>query len=378
MVEVHDVVIIGGGLSGLGAALQLSAHKIQACVFEAETLCSQTSGNSHRVVHGGFRYLQSLALKRVYESAYAQAEFFSLYQRYLTPFPCLLPLSKWGATSALPLRCALTGYEAIQKMIPFRPPGRGRLYSAEELLDEVACFSPQAPHGAFSWVDARVSDLPGLVEALATDIRAGGSSIQEHAEVIAVSAGDQGYRVQYIVEGEERECEARVLVNTTGPWINHEIAGLPDVFPGIFWCKGYNLLLRKKYEDTFGLAWKGSHGAYYFMVPRGEVSAIGTQYTAAEALAFPPILSEDDIGSFVQDINNTYPELALSFHDVQGYEVGYLPAKTIRADGTPVLFGAGKLHVDGRYIALLSTKFTTCFTEGEKIARQVVSLLGRR
>lgn len=369
-----DVLVIGGGFSGLGIATKVGCRGYRVMLCEAGEIGGETSANSHQVVHGGFRYLQSLSLRRVYESAYAQAEIFSMYGRHLTDLPCLLPLKRYGVKSYFPVLTALKTYQLIQKLQPFRAPGKGRLFSFNEVAAISDSYATLTPEGALSWCDARVLDSRVLTAAMAEDLRAGGVSVRDNCSVDSIAQDGNSYVATLNDGTASSEVTASVIVNATGPWINHGISGLTPPFPEVLWCKGYNLLLRKKYEDHYAFAWSGNHGAYYFMVPRESCSAIGTAYQPVESLCFPLTLSEEEIGGMIQGINRTFPALSLSFFDVAGYEAGYLPVKKVK-DGKPILFGAEKILEKDRIISVLSTKFTTCLTQGEKVARRIDKLL---
>ncbi|MBN8551177.1 MAG: FAD-dependent oxidoreductase, partial [Deltaproteobacteria bacterium] len=101
-----DIAVIGGGISGLGVALEAALNGFEVALFEKGPLASATSANSLRIMHGGIRYLQQMNLPRVMESVRAQAELLADFPDIVRPLPCVMPLTSGGLKSAVPMKVA--------------------------------------------------------------------------------------------------------------------------------------------------------------------------------------------------------------------------------------------------------------------------------
>jgi glycerol-3-phosphate dehydrogenase len=95
--QEYELIIIGGGISGLGVAREAAQRGYHCLILEKEKCCRATSANSLRIIHGGFRYLQSLDFGRVFESISEQNYWLSAAPNYVKLLPCFLPLKRFGA-----------------------------------------------------------------------------------------------------------------------------------------------------------------------------------------------------------------------------------------------------------------------------------------
>ena len=179
-----DIAIIGGGFSGLGVALRALEQGKSVLLFERGQCGAATSAYSHRIVHGGFRYLQQGDVRRVRESAAAQRELLARFPEVLKPLPCLMPLKKWGLKSKIPVRLALSAFDLCTSGLPYESPGSGRVLSAKEVEERCPLLASKAPHGALLWWDVKITDPTLLVGYFIDEIHSLGGVVRENARVV--------------------------------------------------------------------------------------------------------------------------------------------------------------------------------------------------
>ncbi|NDC37621.1 MAG: FAD-dependent oxidoreductase [Proteobacteria bacterium] len=367
MRESVDVVVIGAGFSGLGLAYEAASNGFSVVVFEsAPAVGTSTSDNSLRIVHGGFRYLQSGAVGRMLRSARALSYSLRSYPEYVTPLSSLLPLSAFGTRSIIPVSAALMAYHTLAQIPCER---RGRIISSAEFDAGVPELRGQAPFRALQWWDGQLVDPRGLLEKIRQDAEALGVEFScgnpvravtpSHSHVIVESAGSAPVR-------------ARLVFNAAGPQIEAvELRGYTR--PQRRWCSGFNLVFRTQLTPKHGVAGAG-RGRLLFAVPRGAGTAVGTWYRrlAAEHQAD---LSEVELKAALGEVHEAYPGFTPEMSDIIRIETGVLPMGGMARSGEPVPRGPEGSFRVGRYVELLSTKFTTFAIQAAGLLRSNAALL---
>ncbi len=361
--ENWDVIIIGGGISGLGVARECASRGLSTLLLEAETCGNATSNNTLRIIHGGFRYLQNFDLPRVLKSLNDQSDLIRELPTAVQKLPCLMPLTRFGIKSRLPVTCAALLYGALMKTnrSPLPAP---HIISSQKIHSTARTLRGRAPHGALCWYDATMSDPAAITQHLMASITMKGGSIKESTRVTQVD----GTRGDFTVHTEAgTSFRARCVVNTLGPWL--EAIKLPAGFAGQrpLWCRGFNLIVKQQLDPTYGIGIESSDGRLFFCVPRGSGTAIGTWYLPHPDASVPPAVSEHEVAQFLHAFNSSLPEARISKSDITHIDVGILPMEKMSANG-PQLIAHERIHQHNGYIEVMSTKYTTFRSQGKKVA----------
>lgn len=361
-----DIIVIGGGVAGLGVADEASARGLSTLVLEARTCCSQTSDNTLRIIHGGFRYLQTFDFPRVVKSLRDQTDLLREVPSALAPLPCLMPLSRFGLKSRIPVACAGVMYRAFMKGAgsPLPPP---ITLSRRETESRAPFLRHRAPYGALCWHDV-VMVAPSVVkDYLVARCMERGVSIEENRPATSVAKTGEIFEVR---DQNGSVWSAPRVVNAMGPWVDtlnvpRELRG-----PRPSWCRGINLILSRQIDALYGITLQSPDGRLFFCVPRGQGTAIGTWYEKHSANSLPPQVSEADIMTFLQAVNAALGDVRIDRSDVVGVDVGVLPeASPASLNSTPRAHE--KITMRGSYIEVLSTKYTTFRSQ----ARAVLEVL---
>jgi glycerol-3-phosphate dehydrogenase len=369
-VETFDVLIIGGGISGLGVAREVASAGCSSLVLEAGTCGNATSNNTLRIIHGGFRYLQNFDLPRVIKSLNDQSALLNEVPGAVSPLPCLMPLTRFGVKSRLPVTCATLLYGAIMRANSSPLPAP-HIVSPEKLHSTVKTLRSKAPHGALCWYDAVMTDPAAVTRHLMTQVTTAGGAIHEGTPVERVEGRNQNFTV-HTTSGET--FAARCVINTLGPWLGAVQAPKELIGPRPRWCKGFNLVIKQQLDPTYGIGVQSSDGRLFFYVPRGTGTAIGTWYLPHPDISVAPSVSEHEVAQFLHAFNASLPEAGITKHDIVHIDVGVLPMERTSPSG-PQLIAHERIHEREGYIEVLSTKYTTFRSQGRRVAGVVKQIL---
>lgn len=369
-VETFDVVIIGGGISGLGVAREVASAGYSTLVLEAGTCGNATSNNTLRIIHGGFRYLQNFDLPRVIKSLNDQTTLLNEVPNAVQPLPCLMPLTRFGMKSRIPVTCATLLYGAIMRAnrSPLPTP---HIISQERIYSTVRILRTTAPYGALCWHDGVMTDPGAITRQLMTQITNAGGTIREGTPVERVEGRNKSFTL-HTAGGET--ITGRCVVNTLGPWLGS--IKVPDELAGLRprWCKGFNLVIKQQLDPTYGIGLQSADGRLFFCVPRGSGTALGTWYLPHPDPSMEPSVSEHEIAQFLHAFNATLPQAAVTKHDIVHIDAGILPMERTSASG-PHLIAHERIHEREGYVEVMSTKYTTFRSQGRRVAGVVKSAL---
>lgn len=364
-----ELIVIGGGISGLGVTLAAAQQGLSVALLEKEEIGRATSANSLRIIHGGFRYLQSFDLPRVIESLREQDYWLRTAPQFVKALPCLLPVEPFGARSRYPLIVAGKLYGLLSRWHA-RKDGGVSLVSKDFVEAQVPALKNQAPRGALLWRDALLEDPLKFAGYIRDQALQAGARIYERSPVTKIiHERPRRFKVEVSTRQGLIAYESAVVVNSAGPWLNllpvQGATGLPT-FP-VRWCKGYNVILKKRLTRDFAFGVAGE-GRFYFFVPRGEFTVLGTWYIPYEDDPAHVTVTEEEIAAFLSSSNRAFPAGGLSLEDVLSVEVGVLPMRCVSRFG-PKLFGAHRISSRRGYLEVLSTKYTTFRSQGVEVAR---------
>jgi glycerol-3-phosphate dehydrogenase len=343
-----DIVIIGGGISGLGVALRAGEAGYKVALFEQHTLGGAASANSLRIIHGGFRYLQQLNFARILESISAKKILQEKFPDLVKEQRCIMPLAKFGLKSRIPVGCGALLYNLLNA------GGRkARIISNAEAAQAIPLIKELCIHGAVEWYDGTVPDPGALVKELAALIRGQGQLIREHARVDKVEKMD----LRFITSVGGESFKSKVVINTSGAWIAEK---LKDVR----WSKAFNVVLNRSLNIPVGLGMISEEKRLYFFMPRAGVTVIGTAYADFNGDPGNVSISEAEAANFLKGAQSAlHSKVELSAVDIEKIEVGVLPKNA----------GREQIFDNAGSIAVLSTKYTTFLPQADralKLARK--------
>ncbi|WP_169949487.1 glycerol-3-phosphate dehydrogenase/oxidase [Microbispora sp. H11081] len=325
--EVVDVLVVGLGATGAGAALDAASRGLSVAAVDAHDLAFGSSRWSSKLIHGGLRYLASGQVGVAWESAVERDALLRFTAPHLvSAHPYLLPLTP--AVSRAGAATLMTGYrlgDALRAAAgtPRRLlPGPSRL-GAERARTLAPALREDGLRGALLSWDGRVVDDARLVVALARTAAAHGARILTRCRVLTLT-GD-GARVRDGLTGEEFDIRARAVINATGVWAG-ELTSSVALRPS----RGTHLVLR---PGALGALRAGLHvpipgerARFALVLPQadGRVYAGLTDEPLDGPVPDVPEAPESDI-AFLLDVLGTALDRPLSRADVAGAFAGLRP-----------------------------------------------------
>ncbi|GAA1573597.1 MULTISPECIES: glycerol-3-phosphate dehydrogenase/oxidase [Kribbella] len=223
-----DVLVIGGGVTGAGVALDAASRGLSVALVEKHDLAFGTSRWSSKLVHGGLRYLASGHVGIAYESAVERGILMKTTAPHLVhPIPQIAPwLPEAKFVQAALLRSAFLGGDVLRTFArtsdDYLP--HSRRVSSAEILRYAPTLRPEGMRGGFLTWDGQLYDDARLVVAIARTAAQYGARILTH--VAATEVTGQGAVLVDQLTGDRLSVDARIVINATGIWADQVASGI--------------------------------------------------------------------------------------------------------------------------------------------------------
>ena len=357
--EVFDVVVVGGGATGAGCALDAVTRGLSVALLEARDYAAGTSSRSSKLIHGGLRYLEQREFGLVREALRERSLLLNVIAPHLVrPVTFLYPLRHrvWERAyvgAGMLLYDELGGHKGMR---------RHRHLTRRRALRVAAALRPDALIGALQYDDCQVDDARHTLDVARTAARFG-AAVANAASVTGFlrEAGRvTGVQVRDHVSGEEFDVHARVVINATGVWTDdlQELAGERGKFH-VTASKGIHLVVpRDRLQLDTGLILRTAKSVL-FVIPWGRHWLIGTTDTEWTLDKAHPAASRADIEYVLEQLNAALTQ-PLGPEDVQGVYAGLRPLLTGESEDTSSLSREHSVGVPvPGLIAVAGGKYTT-------------------
>ena len=342
-----DVVVVGGGITGVGVALDAASRGLRTALVERDDFASGTSSKSSKLVHGGLRYLQQGEVRLVYEALYERQRLRRNAPHLVSMLPFMLPiLTKDGLVSrkiARALGSALWMYDLTGGARIGRVHRRLRKKKA---LAHMPTMPEQRLASAYIYYDAQADDAR-LCLSVALTAADHGATIVNRCAVTAITRDESGRAngVSVLCDGERFDVGARVVVNAAGVWTDEirtfETGVDPDTIRP---AKGVHVTIPwdKVRNDIAVVIPVPKDKRSLFVVPWGPRpdgtfthTYVGTTDTDYRGPVDDPQCTKDDIDYVVRALNASVTT-GITAKDVIGVWAGLRPlVKQVNAaDGT--------------------------------------------
>ena len=335
-----DVLVIGGGIVGAGAALDAVTRGLRTGMLEARDWASGTSSRSSKLVHGGIRYLEQLDFPLVREALIERGLLLQRIAPHLVKpvrflYPLTQPLLERAYVGAGMLLYDIFSYTGL------RPPGgpHHRHLSRRQVLRAAPSLRHDAFVGGLSYYDAQVDDAR-YVATLARTASFYGAHVANRVKVVGfVKVGQRvvGVKAHDVETGEDFEIMAKQVVNATGVWTDETQAMVGE--RGQFKVrasKGVHLVVpRDRFHSKLGLLLR-TEKSVLFVIPWGRHWLIGTTDTQWTLDKAHPAATAADI-DYIPDHVNEVLSVPLTRDDVEGVFAGLRPLLAGESDETSKL-----------------------------------------
>ena len=304
--ERFDVLVIGGGITGAGAALDAASRGLRVALVEARDLASGTSSRSSKLVHGGLRYLEQFDFRLVYEALRERDLLVSKLAPHLVkPVSFLFPLYKKVVERPY-VGAGLVLYDAMEGTR--RPVPHHRHLTARGTLKLAPALSADRLAGGMLYYDAQVDDARYTL-TVARTAAAHGAVIATRVSAVGMLRGTDGIRVTGArVRDEETGHEVTVTADTVvvcaGVWTDlvHEMAGVQAGYQ-VRMSKGVHIVVpREAVQADSGMIVRTDKSVLFF-IPWGQRWIVGTTDTDFSGDRAEPGVTEEDVEYILAQAN---------------------------------------------------------------------------
>ncbi len=296
--ERFDVLVIGGGITGAGAALDAASRGLRVALVESRDLASGTSSRSSKLIHGGLRYLEQFDFKLVYEALRERDLLVSRLAPHLVkPVRFLYPLYKKVVERPY-VGAGLVLYDAMEGTR--RPVPYHRHLSARGALKLAPALDPGRLAGAMLYYDAQVDDARHTL-TVARTAAAHSALVATRVTAVTLTRGADGIRVTGArvrdeESGREFGVTAEAVVVCAGVWTDlvHELAGVRAGYR-VRMSKGVHIVVpREAVRASTGMILRTEKSVLFF-IPWGSRWIVGTTDTDFSGDRAEPAATEEDV-----------------------------------------------------------------------------------
>ncbi|KZS43023.1 glycerol kinase [Aquimarina aggregata] len=325
--EKYDLVIIGGGVTGAGIALDAASRGLKVCLVEKNDFASGTSNKSTKLIHGGLRYLKQMEIGLVKESGSERAAVHKLAPHLVVPEKMLLPLVEGGTYGKFMASVGLKVYDFLANV---EGDDKRKMLTADETLEKEPLLSAEGLTGGGYYAEYRTDDARLTVELLKKAASFGANSIN-YCEMIAFNYDEKGKikSLQCIDHNSKKSfvIKSRNYVSAAGPWVDllrEKDHSMNNKY--LHLTKGVHLVFsRERFPLTQSIYFDVPDGRMIFAIPRGRATYVGTTDTNYNANLNRVVATEEDATYLLKAVNHMFPSLNLTQDDIESNWAGLRP-----------------------------------------------------
>lgn len=341
--EKFDLVIVGGGITGAGIALDATTRGMNVALVEMGDFASGTSSRSTKLVHGGLRYLQQFEIKEVADLGKERAIVYENGPHVTTPEWMMLPFHKGGNMGKTTASFGIRLYDYLAGV---KKNERRKILSAKETLAKNPFVKKDGLKGSGYYVEYRTDDARLTIEVMKKAVELGASAINytkaehflydDNKQVVGVTVTDR-------LTGKAYDIKGHRVINAAGPWVD-KVRKLDYATNNkhLRLTKGIHLVIdKKKFPMEQAVYFDTPDGRMVFAIPRDKKVYVGTTDTVYDEAVINPKALESDHNYVIKAINYMFPDVHITEKDIESswagvrpliYEEGKDPSEISRKD----------------------------------------------
>ncbi|MCE7994650.1 MAG: glycerol-3-phosphate dehydrogenase/oxidase [Roseivirga sp.] len=330
--EPYDLLIIGGGITGAGIALDAASRGLKTVLVEKSDFASGTSSKSTKLIHGGLRYLKQFEIALVREVGRERATVHRLIPNLVTSEKMLLPLIKDGNFGKIMTSIGLMVYDVLAGV---EKVDQRRMLNIEETLEKEPILSEENIEGGGIYAEYRTDDARLTVEIIKTASRYGAHClnyvqaddfIYENGQVVGIEATD-------FELDEKLQIRANSTISAAGPWVDELRAKNKSMSnKHLHLTKGVHIVVaHERFPVKQALYFDFPDKRMVFAIPRGKITYLGTTDTDYHGDKDDIRTNLEDVEYLLNGVNHAFPKLGLKLEDVESSWAGVRPL--IHEDG---------------------------------------------
>ncbi len=372
--EPWDIVIIGGGATGIGIAVDAATRGYKVALVEQHDFGKGTSSRSTKLVHGGVRYLAQGNLSLVREALHERGLLRQNAPHLVHDLPFVIPCYHWWERTYYGIGLKL--YQWLAGKLGFGPT---RWLSRTETLRRLPGVQPKGLRGGVVYSDGQFDDARLLIN-LASTALAAGATVVNYVRAVKLLHDDAGELHGIVIQdqetGAEAELIARAVINATGPFCD-EVRHLddPSAPPLLARSQGAHIVLDRSFlpAENALMVPKTSDGRVMFAIPWHGHTLIGTTDVPLAGAPLEPVPLEQEI-DFILETAGQYLAKKPTRADILAQFAGIRPlVKAGNAKNTSKLSRDHTIHFDpSGLVTITGGKWTTYRNMAEDCVNRVI------
>lgn len=372
--NTFDVLIIGGGITGAGIALDASSRGLKVALLEMQDYASGTSGRSTKLIHGGLRYLKQLEFSLVAEVGRERKIIHQLAPHLTKPEPMLLPLMKGDALGKFSSRIGMYVYERLAGVLPSE---RNKFLNPSLALKQEPLLKPERLQAGILFYEYRTDDARLTMEVLKQAVYLGTTALNytQVTGFINHKGKVSGANAKDLVTGKEVSIRAKYVVNAAGPWVDEIVNMDARQNSRLKITKGIHLVFDgEKLPARQSIYFEAADKRMLFVIPRSGKTYVGTTDTFYEGEKQHPEITLEDRDYVVSSIN-TYFRTNLQSTDIESAWVGLRPLINNPGKKAGEISRRDELFISDRGLITIAGGKLTGY---RKMAERVLNVISQR
>lgn len=322
----YDLVVIGGGITGGGIALDAAARGLKVALVEKDDFASGTSSKSTKLIHGGLRYLKQFDFWLVKEVGSERAIVHKLAPHLVLPEKMLLPLIENGSYGKWLTSIGLKVYDILAQVTG---DDKRKMLEKKEAMKLEPLLPKKILKGAGYYAEYRTDDARLTIETIKTSLQHGAKALN-YAEVTDFIYNDEkvaGVIVKDVLSDETFEIKSKYVISAAGPWVD-ELRSVNNSKKGkrLHLTKGVHLVFpHEKLPIKHSVYFDIPDGRMMFAIPRGKITYIGTTDTNFDNDKDHVRTDLADAIYLISAVNNMFPKINLEMEDIISSWAGLRP-----------------------------------------------------
>ena len=374
--ETLDILVIGGGITGAGIALDAVTRGLKVAVMEMQDFAGGTSSRSTKLVHGGLRYLKQLEIGVVAEVGKERAIVYENGPHVTTPEWMMLPFYKGGTFGPFTTNIGLRVYDFLAGV---KKNERRTMLKPEAALAYEPLLKDEGLIGAGYYVEYKTDDARLTLEVMKKAVEKGAYALNymKVSDLVYKNAKVVGVKVEDLVDGSIQEVRAKKIVNAAGPWVDtlREIDGSKKG-KTLKLTKGIHLVFdEKRFPLKQAIYFDTPDKRMLFAIPRDGKTYVGTTDTVYDGDIAHPSMTMEDRDYVLQAIDFMFPKVKITAKDIESSWAGLRPL--IHEDGKSPSEISRKDEIfvsDSGFISIAGGKLTGY----RKMAESIVDLVTKQ
>ncbi len=323
-----DLLIIGGGITGAGIALDAVSRGMKVGLLEKNDFASGTSSKSTKLIHGGLRYLKQFDFWLVREVGMERAIIHGLAPHLVVPDKMLLPIIKEGTYGSWLTSIGLKIYDVLASV---EGDDKRKMLNKKEALETEPLLPPEILEGAGYYAEYRTDDARLTTEVLKTAYEKGARILNycEVSEFLYEDGMVKGAMAHDHLTNSDFEIRSKYIINATGPWVDqvrHNLNNDELLGKRLLPTKGVHLVFPyEKFPLKQSVYFDVPDGRMIFGIPRGKITYVGTTDTKYNDDLDKVETDIADAAYLINAVNLMFPDIELKLEDVESSWAGLRP-----------------------------------------------------